>query len=193
VAKIKLCGMTNLEDCERAIDLSVDFVGFVFYKRSRRYIKPQDAACITREIGGRARKVGVFVEERDDEIAKIMAFCHLDFCQVYRKAAVAKSITVYRMKDGLTEEPVSEGLILFDSLSRGFGGSGTSFDVDILEGAPFLDRAFIAGGIGEANVFNALRLGPFGVDLVSSVEAYPGKKDHRKMEAFVNKVRSFVI
>ncbi len=190
MAKIKFCGMTNLEDCVRAIDLAVDFIGFVFYKRSPRYIEPAAVRGITEGIGGRAATVGVFVEETDGDIATLMDFCHLDFCQVYRPSTLEKSITAYSIKDRMPDEPVSEGLVLLDTFSGGFGGSGRAFDLAIIKDAPFLDRAFIAGGIGEESVLDALRLKPFGIDLVSSIEARPGKKDHGKMEAFVNRVRS---
>jgi|WetSurMetagenome_2_1015567.scaffolds.fasta_scaffold52989_2 phosphoribosylanthranilate isomerase len=191
MVKVKMCGMTNLADCERAIDLAIDYVGFVFYSRSKRYISPGDARRIAREIGKRACKVGVFVEESDDEVEAVMDSCDLDFCQVYRRSAIKNRITVHRIGDKLTTEPAPQGLILFDSYSDGFGGSGKPFDFGMLKGAPFLDRAFIAGGISEENVLDVLQLKPFGVDLASSVETYPGKKDHRKMEAFIKRVRSF--
>jgi phosphoribosylanthranilate isomerase len=190
MAKVKMCGMTNLADCEKAIDLAVDYVGFVFYRRSRRYISPEDARRITRKIGEETCKVGVFVEGRDDEIEAVMDSCNLDFCQIYRRSAIPNRITVHRIGNRLASEPSPEGLILFDSYSDGFGGSGKSFDFSMLKGAPFLSRAFIAGGISEENVPGVLLLKPFGVDLVSSIEAYPGKKDHRRMEAFMSKVRS---
>jgi phosphoribosylanthranilate isomerase len=191
MAKIKFCGMTNLGDCEKAIELSVDFLGFVFYKKSARCVTPEDVRHISEKLDGRVTTVGVFVEENDDEIARLMDFCRLDYCQVYRTSIVANSIIAYRIKDRLKEDPVSKGLILLDSYSQGVGGSGKSFDLGILKGASFMSRAFIAGGLAEETVSEALRLKPFGVDLVSSIELCPGKKDHRKMEAFVNKVRSF--
>jgi phosphoribosylanthranilate isomerase len=191
MVKVKMCGMTNPADCEKAVDLGVDYVGFVFYSRSKRYISPEDARPVARKIGVRTCKVGVFVEESDGEVKTVMDSCDLDFCQVYRRSAIKNRITVYRIGDKLTSEPDPEGLILFDSYSDGFGGSGKPFDFGMLKGAPFLDRAFIAGGISEENVLDVLQLKPYGVDLVSAVEAYPGKKDHRKMEAFMKRVRSF--
>jgi phosphoribosylanthranilate isomerase len=81
--------------------------------------------------------------------------------------------------------------MLFDSFTDAIGGSGQAFPLDLVAGGSFLDRAFIAGGINEHNVADVLRLKPFGVDLVSSLEAYPGKKDHARMERFVQIVRSF--
>jgi phosphoribosylanthranilate isomerase len=96
------------------------------------------------------------------------------------------------VKDHLPEVAAND-LILFDSYSEGFGGSGTLFDVNLLKGHSALGRAFIAGGIDEGNVYRALDLKPFGIDLVSSVEKQKGKKDPFKMERFVKKVRSYQI
>ncbi|OPY59897.1 MAG: N-(5'-phosphoribosyl)anthranilate isomerase [Syntrophorhabdaceae bacterium PtaU1.Bin034] len=192
MARIKFCGMTNLDDCMEAVDLSVDFIGFVFYVKSRRYILPARARRIIEKLDGKIKTVGVFVEESDDQIADILDYCSLDFAQVYRPSSIINKITVYRIADRLPDH-IGEGLMLFDTYAAGYGGSGTSFDFSLLKTCPVLDRAFVAGGINSENVEEVLRLNPFGVDLVSSIESSPGKKDHRKMELFVNKVRGFEI
>ena len=184
--------MTNLEDCQAAVDLGVDFIGFVFYKQSARYVVPQKVRDISEAINGKAKTVGVFVEETEDEIDKLVDFCHLDFAQIYSSMTGANRIRVYRINDAVPEI-TSEGFVLFDSYSKGFGGSGMSFDINILKGYSALERAFIAGGIDEENVYRALTLRPFGVDLVSAVESKKGKKDLLKMERFVKKVRSYQI
>lgn len=190
MVKIKFCGMTNPEDCAAAIDLSVDFVGFVFYKRSRRYIMPGRVRRIVEGLGGRVATVGVFVEEGDEAIREIVDYCGLDFAQVYRESALPHTIRAHRIGDRLPDRP-GAGLILFDSASPGGGGSGLPFDLRLLKGFDALDRTFVAGGINERMVEDVLSLGPFGIDLVSSIEAFPGKKDYRKMEIFVEKVRGF--
>ena len=192
MAKIKMCGMTNLDDCRAAIDLGVDFIGFVFYKESRRYVTPERVREITEKINRMTKTVGVFVEENDREIDRLMDFCHLDFAQTYGKHTRDNRISVYRINDSVPAvDPV--GLVLFDSYSTGFGGSARSFDIGLLKGHSSLPRAFIAGGIGEHNVYAALSLDPFGVDLVSSVEKEKGMKDHVKMERLVKMVRSHAI
>jgi phosphoribosylanthranilate isomerase len=192
MVKIKICGMTNLEDCLAAIDLGVDFIGFVFYKKSARYVSPEMVREITERIDGKAKTVGVFVDETEDGINELVDFCHLDFAQVYNKPSGDNRICVYRLKDRVPEV-TANGLILFDSYSEGFGGSGTPFDINLLKDHSALGRAFIAGGIDEGNVHRALALKPFGIDLVSSVEKYKGKKDPLKMESLVKKVRSYQI
>jgi phosphoribosylanthranilate isomerase len=190
VTKVKFCGMTNLADSIKAVDLAADFIGFVFYRKSKRYISPEEVKKITGVIGDRTRTVGVFVDESDGEIKETMDYCGLDFCQVFRQVPHSNSITVYRVKDRLPAVAQSEKLILLDAYSEGFGGSGKSFDLSLLRGASFLPRAFIAGGISKDNLADVLELKPFAVDLVSAIESNPGKKDHDKMEAFINTVRS---
>jgi phosphoribosylanthranilate isomerase len=191
MVKIKFCGMTNPADCVKAVDLGVDFIGFVFYEKSARYVTPDAVREMALQVEGRAQTVGVFVEKKDDDILKIMGFCGLDFCQVFHSSHVPNRITAYRVQDHLPEiSPDDDGLILFDTYSEGLGGSGQSFDLSLLRGAPFMNRAFVAGGISEENVTSVIQLGAFGVDLVSSIEASPGKKDHVKMESFIRKVRS---
>lgn len=192
MVKIKFCGMTNLEDCRAAIDLGVDFLGFVFYKESRRYVPPERVRDILEIVSGRVRTVGVFVEETENEIDRVVDFCHLDFAQVYGRAARDNRISVCRIRDRLPDV-IPEGLVLFDSYSTGFGGSGVPFDMDLLEGHDALKRAFVAGGVDEDNVCRTLALRPLGVDLVSAVESEKGKKDLLKMERFVKKVRSYQV
>jgi phosphoribosylanthranilate isomerase len=197
--KIKCCGMTNLEDCRAAEDLGVDFIGFVFYRKSTRFVAPATVRRIIGMLKGEVSCVGVFVDEDDREIAEILRYCGLDFAQVYRPSLLPALIRAFRIdssviKGSMTDPIPDAGLCLFDSYSEGFGGSGQAFDLSFLPDDPgLLDRAFIAGGIDEKNVRDVLRLKPFGIDLVSSLEAYPGKKDLRAMERFVKTVRSFAL
>lgn len=192
MVNIKICGMTNLEDCRAAINLGVDFIGFVFYKQSPRYVSPETVRDIVGKISKKIKTVGVFVEETEDEVDRLVDFCHLDYAQIYGKSVKGNRICVYRIKD-VVPEVVHEGLVLFDSYSKGFGGSGFSFDVSLLKNHNALGRAFIAGGIDEKSVEHALALRPFGVDLVSAVEREKGKKGLTKMQHFVKKVRSYRI
>ncbi len=191
MVKIKVCGMTNLDDCLKGQELGIDFVGFVFYRHSKRCVTPQDVRKIIEGIGPSIDTVGVFVEESDEEMRRIVHYCGLGYAQVYRESALQETIRAFRVADSLPSDLPREGLMLFDSFTDTVGGSGQAFPLRLVAGGSFLDRAFIAGGINEHNVADVLRLKPFGVDLVSSLEAYPGKKDHEKMERFVKTVRSF--
>jgi phosphoribosylanthranilate isomerase len=192
MVNIKICGMTNLEDCLMAIDLGADYIGFVFYEESRRYIKPESVRTIVEKLDGNIKTVGVFVRETEEEVKELMEFCKLDFAQVYNAQSGPDRISVYRV-NGCIPYVANDGLILFDSYSDSFGGSGISFDINLLKNHEALDRAFIAGGINEENIGSVLALKPFGVDFVSSVEKYKGKKDFLKMSYLVNKIRSYEI
>ncbi len=190
MARVKLCGMTNLDDCLAAVELGADFIGFVFYRKSKRYVEPVKVRKITEKLDGEVKTVGVFVEETDEEIRTVLDGCHMDFAQVYRPVAIENRISVSRV-GGFVDHVDPEGMILFDSLTEGFGGSGRSFDFELLRGHKALERAFVAGGLNEENLAAVLSLNPYGIDLVSSIEKEPGRKDRRRMKNFMNKVRSF--
>ncbi|MBP1750862.1 MAG: hypothetical protein H6Q52_3401 [Deltaproteobacteria bacterium] len=189
MVNIKICGMTSMEDCLAAARLGADFIGFVFYRKSPRYIAPGAVRTLIERLDGKVKTVGVFVEGPECDIETVMDFCGLDYAQVYNGRSGPRRIPVYAVDDHIPEV-AGDGLILFDSYSPGFGGSGASFDTRLLAGHSALCRAFIAGGINEENVEEVLALNPFGVDFVSSVERYKGKKDLFKMERLVNKIRS---
>ncbi len=185
---VKFCGMTNLKDVLIAVDLGVDFVGFVFYEKSKRFVKYEKVREIIKNIKGNVKTVGVFVEQSDSEIKNTMDFCGLDYAQVYRDIDGIDSIRVYRIKNELPDTK-RDGLILFDSYTKTIGGSGISFDVGLLKDFKRKDRLFVAGGISVYNVESVMEMDVFGVDLVSSIESYPGKKDVNKMKEFLRIVK----
>ncbi len=189
--KVKFCGMTNIDDCLTAADLGVDYIGFVFYKKSARYVTPRAASAMAERLAGRVKTVGIFVEETEEEVKALMSLYGFDYAQVYAQMkGIANTISVYRIKD--TAPDASEGgIVLFDTHTDEFGGSGVSFNFELLRAHPALGRAFIAGGIGEHNICTALALNPYGIDLVSSIEAEKGQKDRQKMKKLMNMVRSF--
>ncbi len=186
--KVKFCGMTNYEDVKDAIDLGVDFVGFVFYKKSKRFIKPEDAKAIAKKVKGNVNLVGVFFGFDRNRTLEIFEFCDLDYAQVYEPLDGIPTITVYRIKEDIPKVK-QNGLILFDIYTETGGGSGKSFDWRLLDKVPFKDRLIVAGGVNKNNVIELIERGVYGIDLVSSIEKYPGKKSKRKMEEFMKVVR----
>ncbi len=189
MVRLKFCGMTNLDDCLAAIDLGVEFVGFVFFRSSKRYVGRELVREITEKLDGTVKTVGVFVEETEDEIQETVDFCHLDLAQVYRPMSFPERISVCRVKDRMPDVDTG-GLVLFDSYTDRIGGSGTRFDLEMIRGHHALGRAFVAGGVSEEIIPSVLGLDPYGIDLVSSIEEYPGKKDRTKMKNLVKRVRS---
>ncbi len=189
--KVKFCGMTNIDDVLAAVDLGVDFVGFVFYQKSKRFVEYNVVSDILNKIdSSNVKTVGVFVEQTDYEIKKTVSFLNLDYAQVYKDIDDIKTIRVYRIKDGLPKLIRDDGLILFDSFTQSIGGSGRTFDWGAIDSFKDKNRLFVAGGISQDNVNQIKDLGVYGVDLVSSIEKYPGKKDVNRMREFMKRVGS---
>lgn len=186
---VKFCGMTNYKDAKESLDLGVDFIGFVFYKKSPRFIEVQEVKNILKKLPKETKSVGVFVEESQMDIEYIMNYCALTYAQVYNDFDMQNIIRAYRIQNSLPKT-IHNGLILVDRFSAKVGGSGEKFDWSILESFEAINRTFVAGGISFENIEEVVKYKPYGVDLVSSIERYPGKKDKAKMKAFIEKLRS---
>lgn len=195
--KVKICGLTRLEDARRAADLGADFIGFIFVKESPRYRDAEQIATIVEGLGAnRPKVVGVF---RNDDVATIRAVAArvpLDYAQLHGaesdediRAIGLPSFKALQVGDALpdtTAHPAAEWL-LFDSFG---GGSGKRFDWSLLNlysrAKPFL----LAGGITPDNVAAAISLvRPDAIDLASGVESAPGIKDHAKLERLFERIK----
>ncbi len=198
MTKIKLCGMTKQSDIEAANELSCDFVGFIFSKKSKRYVSPDAALRLKSALSGGIRAVGVFVNEEpraaaylaDEKIIDIIQL-HGDEDEEYIKelrrltsAPIIKAIGMKSKDDAEAARRSSADAVLLDSANA---GSGKSFDTSL---AKNLGRKyFLAGGLTPENVKDAvLTLAPFGVDVSSGIETL-GAKDPVKMRNFVLAVR----
>ncbi len=215
---IKICGMTNLEDALTAVDAGADAVGFVFYEKSPRKITVEAAREIVEKLPGSVEKVGVFVDLEAERIRGIILKAGLTAVQLHGKRSLesvwrdqrpaAECVGVSKLipmlhgdalkdDDWLIQQRAHEKIfaILLDSRSNGAaGGTGTTFDWEATRGAvqamSLMLPVIVAGGLTAANVGEAIGLfQPFGVDVVSGVEARPGKKDPEKVRAFVKAVR----
>lgn len=203
--KIKICGITNLEDGRFASGLFVDYLGFIFYDKSPRYIEPAKAGAIINWLEG-PEKVGVFVNQPLDEVNATAKETGLDlvqlhgnetpeYCELIEKPIIkAIHITLDSTKKTLQEKIDQYNdvvdFFLFDTkVGDQWGGTGKTFDWDIvkaLTSKPF----FLSGGLNADNVKEAIdTLDPYAVDISSSIEEEPGLKDLEKMEIFVNTVK----
>ncbi len=214
---VKICGMTNLEDALVAVEAGADAVGFVFHPSSPRNVKPENVASIVPLLPAETEKVGVFVGDSVGGIESKRRIVHqarLTAIQVYSAPRVQtlrdwlglniKVIVAWpadRIIRGRlggskwrTEAEGKVRAILLDSGSRKqMGGTGKPFDwakaatvLSAIDGFDFV----AAGGLTPQNVGEAIGiLKPWGVDVVSGVEASPGKKDPEKVRAFVRAVR----
>jgi phosphoribosylanthranilate isomerase len=202
--KIKICGITNLDDALLAVDLGADALGFIFYPKSPRYVKVQDAANICNALPPFVAKVGVFVDELEYEIEKALKECLLNtlqfhgdeppgFCQKF----AAKSIKAIRVRDEeslrAAEEYDVDALLLDTYTDESRGGTGRTFDWSLaVRAKEFLSGPLIlSGGLTTANVQEAIRkVRPYAVDVASGVEREPGKKDPEKLRRFIELCRN---
>ncbi|MCX7769789.1 MAG: phosphoribosylanthranilate isomerase [Proteobacteria bacterium] len=195
--RVKICGITRLDDAKLAESLGAHALGFIFYKESKRYISPEDARKIIINLTPLIIKVGVFVNEDLDTIRSIKEFCSLDRIQIfyddqekYKFLDPSIYIPVFKVKDerDILEAMKFEHLTLFDTYHQGLhGGTGKTFDWGLLKKAnkPFI----LAGGINNDNILEALKYRPFAVDVASGLESSKGIKDHKKMFEFFKKIR----
>lgn len=202
MTKIKICGLTNLNDALFAANAGADYLGFIFYKKSPRFIDVREASSIISKLPNQIKKVGVFVNQTEEEIGKAVEMCHLDYVQLHGDESpdfiVKVNVPViksFRLKDensltGIEDYDVFANL--FDTYSDNqFGGTGKTFDLSLLENKLFNKPFFLSGGLNAENVGEAIRkIKPFSVDVASGVEKSPGLKDHFKIERFIQSVLS---
>lgn len=195
--RVKICGVTTVGDAMLAADLGAYAVGFVFYPGSKRYLPVERARDICRRLPPFVVKVGVFVNETWERMTEAKDYCGLDRIQVHGEYGPFDGrdlsgvlITSYRIgsQEDIERARRAEGFPLLDSLREGeFGGTGERFRWDLLKdfGRPFI----LAGGINLENIDEALRYGPYAVDIASGVEKSPGVKDPDKMRRIFLELR----
>jgi phosphoribosylanthranilate isomerase len=198
--RVKICGITNLDDAAEAVRLGAWAIGLIHAKQSPRRIDPAAAAEISAAFRRKAEIAGVFVNPELDDVARAvdeesLSIVQLNgeegpsFCaEVARKtgAKVIKAIHVSSAADIHSAEAFRTDFHLFDRKAGGlWGGTGESFDWGLLRGRYSKVPAILAGGLRPENVAEAIAVTqPFAVDVASGVEAEPGRKDHAALEAF---------
>ena len=198
MTKIKLCGLRRAEDIEAAGLLKPEYIGFVFYKKSKRYISPEEARILKSILDtDHIKAVGVFVNENPKTVADLLEKGIIDIAQLHgdedeeyikalRKLTDRPLIKAFKIKtkeDLKKAEASSADMILLDAGM----GDGVSFDWNLLKN---FNRPYIlAGGLDPLNVKGAVeKLHPYGVDVSSGIET-AGVKDIDKMREFVFRVR----
>ncbi|OPY64552.1 MAG: N-(5'-phosphoribosyl)anthranilate isomerase [Syntrophorhabdus sp. PtaU1.Bin050] len=196
-AKIKICGITNIKDALLAADLGAYAVGFVFYKESKRYVSYDEVRKIAQKLPPFVVRVGVFVNEKPENVLAAKEYCFLDRVQLHsdredhgKRIIPGITIMAYRVKDEKDIEAARQSLAfpLLDShVESMYGGSGSCFNWHLLKdfGRPYI----LAGGINSENINEALGFKPYAIDIASGVEMRPGVKDPRKMRDIFDKVQ----
>lgn len=203
--RVKVCGITNQGDAVEAVHAGADGLGFVFYRKSPRYITPRAARQIIKGVPARILKVGVFVDADPARVRRIARSCGLGalqfhgretpaYCKRFRRYMVIKAFCVRRPADAQNALRYTVDALLFDSWSPGRGGSGKSFDWRIVTAMrPSGRLLFLAGGLTARTVGAAIRLThPDWIDVSSSLESRPGRKDRKKMKAFIREAKQSV-
>ena len=192
MTKIKICGITRVEDAVFCAEQGVDFLGFVFVRESPRYVDP--ARLKAAALPPHSKIVGVFRDESPETIRRIVEQVGLDFVQLHGdetddivQAIGTPVIKAFRVDGVLPDTTSSADWLMFDS----GGGTGRTFDWSLLANVPRTKPFFLAGGITPDNVAGAIRtVRPDAIDVSSGVELAPGVKDFRKVRALIERVRA---
>lgn len=201
IVKVKICGITNYEDATAAVDMGADLLGFNFYPKSPRFVPLEKAREIISKLPGFIDIAGVFVNASLEQIRETMDLCQLNwvqlhgdedpqFCQSFLSFNV-KTMKALRVKDQSdiqqAENFFTDAILLDAFHPEKYGGTGLTFDWNIV--GHIGKRVFLAGGINPDNAPEAIKLGVYGIDVCSGIEAEPGKKDHKKMRKLFENIR----
>lgn len=194
---VKICGITNNDDARAAVELGADAVGFVF-ARSTRAITPEQARLIIRHTPPFITTVGVFMDQDIDEIERMCQISGIDVAQLHGDESPSccrtlnrRVIKRLRVDGSTTNDSLCRAMALYDVgtflLDPG-AGSGKAFDWSIARNIE--QRIIVAGGLDPENISQVIDiLHPYGVDVSSGVEKFPGTKDHKKIARFIKEVR----
>lgn len=194
--RVKICGVTRLEDALAAVRLGADALGFNFWPRSKRFIAPEAAREIVRRLPPLVVTVGVFVDPSHEEVLRAVEASGVQVAQLHGdeppalcaalRLPVVKAI---RVRDAASLEALARYPVagfLLDSATPGYGGSGQAFDWALAAAAAAARPVILAGGLEPGNVAEAVRVvRPYAVDVASGVEAAPGVKDLERMRRFI--------
>ena len=204
MVKVKICGITDAADAVKAFEFGADFVGFIFFENSPRKIAKEKAREIIAALPKELLKVGLFLDQDPEEVKTIAGEVGLDLLQLHGNESIEycdtlkkdfKIIKSFKVKDPSSIEGVGEyrnvDHYLFDTYVKGVpGGTGKSFNWNILKGMVFEKPIFLAGGLNPGNVSEAVeKIAPYAVDVASGVESSPGKKDHELLKEFIHNAK----
>ncbi|MFH0732669.1 MAG: phosphoribosylanthranilate isomerase [Candidatus Omnitrophota bacterium] len=203
MVKVKVCGITNLDDAQAATGMGADMLGFVFYKKSPRYISPKRALDIISNLPQHVEKVALFVNEKEENVRAILNQIKEigilqfhgeetpQYCGSFNKAV----IKAVRVKDAQSIKALSlyeVNYFLLDAFKEdAYGGTGEKFNWELAkEAKSYKIPIILSGGLNPENVEEAIRVvEPFMVDVSSGVEISPGKKDPELIKKFMEVVK----
>jgi len=198
MTRVKICGITGLDDARLAVELGAAALGFNFYPPSPRYISPAASATIIRQLPPLVMAVGVFADETEaGHIATVARDARVNAVQLHgprfpivsgalQDYPVTRAVTVREQNDLEELIGLAASGFLIDSFDpKLIGGTGKTIDWSLAREAKRYGKVILAGGLTPANVAQAIReVRPYAVDVASGVESTPGKKDAGKLRAF---------
>lgn len=202
MVKVKICGITNLDDALAAAEAGADALGFVFYPESPRFIEPGKARSIILKLPVFITTVGVFVDESEDLIRLILRESGIQVLQFHGSESpllctkfrekVIKAIRISDAESINSMKMYNLGTFLLDTHHEEIrGGTGRSFDWKIAKMGKEYGKIILSGGLTSLNIGEAIKkVNPYAVDVSTGVESSPGKKDHGKIKEFLRVVRS---
>lgn len=199
--KVKICGITNLLDAKNCEMLGVDMIGFIFYKKSPRYINLDSSLKIISKLNNKIKKVGVFVDEDIEVINDMSNILKLNYIQLhgdedneYIKKIKTPTIKALNGNDINLDSKIKEfskpEFILLDNINKDSkGGSGEKFDWKNILNLDNKEKLILSGGLNEKNIINAMKTGIKFFDFCSATEKKPGIKDSKKVKTIVKLIR----
>jgi len=205
---VKVCGMTNVENVQKVCRFSPDYLGFIFYSKSPRYVGENPDLELFESVPLEVNKVAVFVNEEFEKILELTEKYGIDFIQLHGEESiemcqllkrngkqVIKAIPGNKLHDSMMISNYAEATdyLLFDTPIASYGGSGTKFDWSVFEKFESPAPYFVSGGIAHDDVDEILRMNYknlFAIDVNSKFELVPGFKDDRMVGSFINRMRN---
>jgi len=194
--RVKICGITNLDDALFAINAGADALGFVFYPQSPRYVTVETAKHIIEQLPPFVEKVALFVNETPEEIRSVclstgctLAQIHFDVQDDFFSDVHFPTLRVIRAQKREDILNYTDEYRLIDAYCEAYGGSGKRLNIEWFDGVD-CSKIILAGGLDSENVASLKSYGFYGVDVSSGVEASHGKKDHKLVETFIQKAKA---
>ena len=210
--RIKVCGMTDMDQVRQLDEIGVEFCGFIFYPKSPRYVFKHVPASEIKKIKGNINKVGVFVNAYEEDILKTVDDCGLYLVQLHgdetpreceKISSYVTTVKAFRLSDSdnilwkIKDYQDVVDMFLFDTEGAGYGGTGKKFNWDVLKGLNIKKPFFLSGGIQPEDVEqlkefknDAVAKDLFSVDINSRFEITKGIKDMEKIKKFVTEIKA---
>jgi phosphoribosylanthranilate isomerase len=195
--RVKICGITNYTDAIQAVNAGADALGFVFYKKSPRFIAPERAADIIKKLPPFVEKVGLFVEETAEHIEETAHFSRISLAQIHFDVDESfldminfPTLPVIRAHTPSDLEKFSNRYRLVDAYCESYGGSGKRLNLEWFKNSDN-SKIIIAGGLTPENVTELKGYGFYAADVSSGTEAQKGIKDPVKVDKFIKNAKSF--